>query len=82
MPSHYVKSADGRTIWTVNLGKLTEQGPYIETFTLNAVDTQILKNLLCASSDEIDEAAEKALIATGVEIFAEDDYATGVEDDE
>ncbi len=57
--AHHMRSTSGRTHWMVVDGRLNEHAFHSEAFTLSALDTQRLKNLLCECANEIDAAAEK-----------------------
>ncbi len=52
----YAKSSSGRTIYTVDKGRLHESGIDIK-FALTAIDTKILLDLLLRNKAEIDKAA-------------------------
>ncbi len=57
--AQYAQSSNGRIEWVVSQGRLSESGPSSPKFTMSALDTKILKDLLCACSEEIDESAER-----------------------
>ena len=54
----YAKSSSGRTIWTIDEGRLHESGQDI-AFILTAVDTQVLLDLLLRNEEAIRKAVEK-----------------------
>ena len=54
----YAKSSSGRTVWTVDQGRLHESGQDI-AFALTAVDTQTLLDLLLRNEKEIRQAVER-----------------------
>jgi hypothetical protein len=53
----YAKSSSGRTVWTIDQGRLHESGQDV-AFRLTAVDTQVLLDLLLRNEKEIRAAAE------------------------
>lgn len=52
----YAKSSNGRTVWTVDQGRLHESGQDI-AFTLTATDTQTLLDVLLRNEEAIRMAA-------------------------
>jgi hypothetical protein len=58
----YAKSNSGRTTWSVDQGRLHENGIDI-AFTLTATDTKTLLDLLKRHEEEISKAAAQELRA-------------------
>ena len=54
----YAKSSSGRTIWTIDQGRLHESGHDV-AFRLTATDTQTLLDLLLRNEKEIRAAVER-----------------------
>ena len=59
----YSKSSSGRTVWTVDQGRLHESSPDFAQFVLTATDTKTLLDLLKRNEDEIKKAAAQELRA-------------------
>lgn len=55
----YSKSNSGRTIWTVDQGRLHESSPDYAQFALTATDTKTLLDLLKRNEEEITKEAAK-----------------------
>ncbi len=53
----YAKSSNGRTIWTIDQGRLHESSPEFAQFALTATDTKTLLDLLKRNEEEITTAA-------------------------
>jgi hypothetical protein len=63
---HAARSGDGRTEWYVDKGRLSEVSPSSPKFTLSAIDTHRLLELLTQCSAEIEEAYLAELTMLGL----------------
>jgi hypothetical protein len=79
MTMYSAKSANGRTEWILNQGRLTEIGPYSPKLTMTATDTKILFGLLAAGSQDIISAASMEAVGITVQADEEKDYVEGIE---
>lgn len=63
---HSAKSSNGRIVWIIDKGQLTEISPSSPKFTMSATDTLILFGLLASEASDIAVYAEAEVTSVPV----------------